>query len=79
MRAILILIGLAALVVVGLMSFNLLDVNFKSGSLPSVKVEGGSAPKVSADVAKITVGSEKKTITVPTVKMERPEGNSTAE
>jgi hypothetical protein len=79
MRALLILIGLAALVVVGLMSFGLLKVNATSGSLPSLKVEGGSAPKVNADIAKITVGTEKKTVTVPTLKMDRPEGNSTVQ
>ncbi|KQS03038.1 hypothetical protein ASG11_01140 [Sphingomonas sp. Leaf357] len=79
MRAILILIGLAALVVVGLMSFGLLKLNATPGSLPSLKVEGGSAPKVDADMAKIVVGTENKTITVPTVKMDRPEGNSTAQ
>ena len=79
MRAILILIGLAALVVVGLMSFGLLKLNATPGSLPSLKVEGGSAPKVDADMAKIVVGTENKTITVPTVKMNRPEGNSTAQ
>ena len=79
MRAILILIGLAALVVVGLMSLGLLKLNATPGSLPSVHVEGGSAPKVDADMAKIVVGTENKTIAVPTVKMDRPAGNSTAQ
>jgi len=79
MRAILILIGLAALVVVGLMSFGLLKLNASPGTLPSLHVEGGSAPKVDADMGKIVVGTENKTIAVPTVKVDRPAENSTAQ
>ena len=79
MRAILILIGLVALVVVGLMSVGLLKLNASPGSLPSVHVDGGSAPKVNADVAKIVVGTENKTVAVPTLKVDRPEGNSAAQ
>ncbi|QNA85653.1 hypothetical protein G4G27_17935 [Sphingomonas sp. So64.6b] len=90
MRALLVLIGLAALVVVGLMSFGLLTFNGTAGSLPTVKLEGGSAPKVKADMATISVGTEnktievptvgttQKTITVPTVKMNTPSSNSAA-
>jgi hypothetical protein len=90
MRALLVLIGLAALVVVGLMSFGLLTFKGTAGSLPTVKLEGGSAPKVKADMATISVGTEnktidvptvgttQKTITVPTVKMNTPANNSAA-
>ncbi|MEN2786832.1 hypothetical protein ACFOKI_09120 [Sphingomonas qilianensis] len=91
MRALLILIGLVALVVVGLMSVGLLKLNTTPGSLPNVSVQGGEAPKVKADMATLSVGAEnktvdvptvgttQKTISVPTVQLNRPEGNSTAQ
>ncbi|MES2059272.1 MAG: hypothetical protein V4564_25245 [Pseudomonadota bacterium] len=90
MRALLILIGLAALVVVGLMSLGLLKLEGTPGSLPRVKLEGGAAPQVKADMATISVGTEnktidvptvgttQKTITVPTVKMDTPASNAAA-
>ena len=90
MRALLILVGLAALIVVGLMSVGLLKLNTTSGSLPSIAVQGGTAPSVKADMATLSVGTENKTIEVPTVgttektvqvpsiRLNRPEGNSTA-
>ena len=43
MRALLILVGLAALVVVALLSLGLLKLNTTAGSLPSVSVQGGAA------------------------------------
>lgn len=92
MRFLLILLGLAALVVVALMSFGMLTFNTKAGSLPSFHVDGGSAPQVKANVAKLSVGTENKTIevptvttttktiTVPTMHMQKPaDGNSTAQ
>ena len=91
MRALLILVGLVALVIVGLLSVGLLKLNTTPGSLPSVAVQGGNAPTVKADMATLSVGTEnkivdvptvgttQKTITVPTVQLNRPEGNSTAQ
>jgi len=84
MRALLALIGLAALVVVVMMSLGLMTLHTKSGSLPTVSFNGGKAPEVKADVATVTMGMEnktidvptvtttQKTISVPTVKMEKP-------
>ena len=91
MRALLILVGLAALVVVALLSLGLLKLNTTPGSLPSVSVQGGAAPTVKADMATLSIGTENKTVDVPTVgttqktiavpsiKLDRPEGNSTAQ
>jgi hypothetical protein len=54
------------------------------GSLPSLHLDGGKAPAVKANVATISVGTENrsidvptvtttsKTITVPTVTMDKP-------
>ncbi|CAN5474490.1 hypothetical protein BH09PSE4_BH09PSE4_06770 [soil metagenome] len=67
MRAILVLIGLAALVVVGLISLGLMTVQTTPGSLPSVSFNKGTAPSVKADVATLSVGMENKTVDVPTV------------
>ncbi|WP_037493235.1 hypothetical protein [Sphingomonas sp. PAMC 26605] len=67
MRFLLALVGLAALVVVALVSLGLLKVDTRAGSLPSVSVNGGKAPEVSANMATVEFGSEDKAIEVPTV------------
>jgi len=84
MRALLVLIGLAALVVAGLMATGMMTLQTTPGSMPSPKFEGGKAPAVKANVATISVGTENrsievptvtttnKTITVPTVTMDKP-------
>ena len=67
MRFLLALIGLAALAVVVLMSLGLLTLQTKPGSLPSVSLTGGTAPQVNANLATVSLGTENKTIEVPTV------------
>lgn len=67
MRALLVLIGLAALIVAGLLALGLLTLQTKPGSLPSVSFNAGTAPQVKANVATMQVGTENKTIEVPTV------------
>lgn len=67
MRFLLALVGLAALVVVALVSLGLLKIDTKAGSLPSVSVNGGSAPTVTANMATVELGTTKKTVEVPTV------------
>ena len=69
MRAILVLIGLAAVVLVILMSLGMIQINMRSGSLPSIAVSGGQAPVVKADVGKIDIGTTNTTVAVPTVQM----------
>lgn len=70
MRAILAILGLAAVAAVILMSLGMLSFNMQSGSLPTVKLEGGAAPNVEADVGAVGVGTTNKTIQVPTITME---------
>ena len=72
MRFLLALIAIAALVLIVLLSTGFLTLNGTAGSLPTVKVEGGSAPAVKADVAKVTFGTENKTVAVPTVSVSKP-------
>ena len=67
MRALLVLIGLAVVVLIVLMSLGMVSIG--GGSLPKVHVEGGTAPKV--DVGTIDVGTVNKTIAVPVVDVER--------
>ena len=67
MRFLLALVGLAALVVVALVSLGMLKLDTKAGSLPSVSVNGGKAPSVDAKMATVEFGTENKTIEVPTV------------
>ena len=67
MRFLLALVGLAALVVVALVSLGMLKIDTKAGSLPTLSVNGGKAPEVSANMVTVELGTENKTIEVPTV------------
>ena len=72
MRFLLALIGLAAVILIVLLATGMLRLNGSPGTLPTVKVEGGSAPSVTANMATVTVGSENKTVEVPTVTINKP-------
>ena len=67
MRFLLALVGLAALVVVALVSLGMLKIDTKAGSLPSISVNGGKAPEVTANMATVEFGTTNKTVEVPTV------------
>lgn len=67
MRFLLALVGIAALVVVALVSLGLLKLDTKGGALPSVRVDGGKAPSVDAEMGKVEFGTKNKAIEVPTV------------
>ncbi|MFA6116235.1 MAG: hypothetical protein WC729_19720 [Sphingomonas sp.] len=67
MRALLALVGIAAVVVAILVSLGLLTLKTTPGSLPSISVNGGAAPSVDANLATVSVGTTNKTIEVPTV------------
>ncbi len=72
MRFLLALIGLAAIVLIVLLSTGMLRLSGTAGTWPTVKIEGGSAPSVSANMATVTVGTENKTIEVPKVSINKP-------
>ncbi|BCA59367.1 hypothetical protein [Sphingomonas sp. HMP6] len=74
MRFLLALVGLAALVVVALVSLGMLKIDSKAGSLPTVSVNGGKAPEVTANMATVEFGTTTKTVEVPTVKVIKPAG-----
>ncbi|GAA0657540.1 putative membrane protein (Fun14 family) [Sphingomonas insulae] len=68
MRTLLALIGVIALVVVALMYFGLINVDQTRSAVVQ-------APQFKADVARVSVGTEQKTVSVPTVNVEKP-GNA---
>lgn len=67
MRFLLALIGLAAVVVAVMLSLGLMTLKTTPGSMPSISLNGGTAPSVNANLATVTMGTENKTIDVPTV------------
>ncbi|WP_374944043.1 hypothetical protein [Sphingomonas sp.] len=70
MRTLLVLIGFAALVLVALLFFGIINID---QTRPGVV----QAPAFKADVAKVRMGTEQKTVTVPTVDIDKP-GNTAA-
>jgi uncharacterized membrane protein (Fun14 family) len=65
MRTLLALLGVIALVVVGLMYFGLINIDqTRAGSIQT--------PQFQADVARVSVGTENKTVAVPSINVERP-------
>jgi uncharacterized membrane protein (Fun14 family) len=68
MRTLLALIGVIALVAVALMYFGLINIDQTRPGMVQ-------APQFKADVARVSVGTENKTVAVPTVNVEKP-GNA---
>ncbi|HVJ00425.1 MAG TPA: hypothetical protein VM657_15310 [Sphingomonas sp.] len=74
MRALLVLLGLVVIAVVLLMAFGMLDIDqTRRGELPSVRIEGGQTPQFQADVGHVDVGTENRTIAVPTINVQKPD------
>src|SRR3546814_12798894 len=68
MRALLVLLGLAVVAVALLMAFGMIDIDqTKSAQLPQVTIEGGQAPRFQADVGRVDVGTENRTVAVPPI------------
>lgn len=65
MRALLGLLAIAVLVVAGLLYFGIISIE---QTRPGVV----QAPRFDADVARVSVGTENKTVAVPTINVERP-------
>ena len=65
MRTLLSLVAIAVHVVVGLMYFGIINIDQTRQGVVQ-------APKFQADVAKVTLGTENKTVAVPTINVERP-------
>lgn len=65
MRTLLALVGIAVLFVVGLMYFGIINIDQTQSAVVQ-------APKFQADVAKVTLGTENKTVALPTISVEKP-------
>ncbi len=71
MRALLVLVGIAALVILAGMATGFINIDqTQTAQLP--RIEGGQAPEFKADVGKIDLGIEKKVIEVPKVEVQKP-------
>ena len=69
-RGLLVFIGLAVVVLVVLMAFGVVSLEqTRTASLPTVRVEGGQAPKFKADVGEVQLGTSQKRVEVPEVNM----------
>lgn len=66
MRAILTLLALAVLVLAALLYFGVVRLTAEPGSV--------QAPSVHADVGRVSMGKEERTVTVPTINVEKPAG-----
>jgi len=65
MRTLLSLLAIVVLVVVGLMYFGIINIDqTRPGAIQT--------PKFEADVAKVRLGTETKTVAVPTISVEKP-------
>ncbi len=71
MRTLLVLLGIVALVVLAAMMLGFVRFDqTQTAQLP--RLEGGQAPKFQADVAKVSVGTENKTVEVPAISVDKP-------
>jgi hypothetical protein len=71
MRAILVLLGVAALVLLAAMALGL--VRFDQTQVAQLpRLEGGQAPKFEVDTAKVKVGTQQQTVEVPDISVQKP-------
>jgi len=71
MRALLVLVGIAALVILAAMALGFVKFDqTQTAALP--RLEGGQAPKFEANVGRVDVGTENKTVEVPTIDVQKP-------
>ena len=71
MRTLLVLVGVAALVLLAAMMLGFVRFDqTQTAQLP--RLEGGQAPKFNADGHLGDVGTEKKTVEVPAVEVQKP-------
>ena len=70
MRTLLVLVGIAALLLLAAMALGF--VRFDQTQVAQLpRLEGGQAPKFNADVGRVNVGVENKTVTVPDISLEK--------
>ncbi len=70
------IIGLVVIVGVAWFAYNMVSVRqTQEAQLPNVTVTGGQLPKADVDVGSVSVGSETRTVEVPTLNVTPPAQN----
>jgi predicted S18 family serine protease len=73
MRAILVLLVIVVVIAIAAVAMGYIDVSqTRTASLPTVKVEGGSAPAFDVRTANVEVGQKNEVVQVPTVNVQKP-------
>jgi len=67
MRALVTILAIIVVIAIIAIATGFVNLHGNSGSLPTLKVEGGQAPTVQADVGSIDVGTKNATVAVPKV------------
>jgi predicted S18 family serine protease len=74
MRAILVLLVIVVLVAIGAIALGYVNVSqTKTASLPTISVQGGSAPAFNVQTANVSVGVENHVVQTPTVNVQKPQ------
>ncbi|MFD2237234.1 hypothetical protein [Aureimonas populi] len=70
------IIGLVIVVAVAWIAFMMVDVDVtQEGQLPEVSVSGGQMPEADVNVGTVDVGSEQRTVEVPSIEVNPPADN----
>ena len=67
MRAVVTILAIIVVIAIIAVATGFVNVRGKPGALPTVKVEGGKAPSVDANVGSVDVGTTNATVDVPKV------------
>ena len=85
MRAIIFILILAVVIVIIAVATGFLDLNMRGGKAPQltttsngIKASGGQPPAFDVETGSVKVGSAQKTVTVPTLTVQKPEQNQAA-
>jgi hypothetical protein len=85
MRSIIFILILAVVVVIIAVATGFLDLNLRGGKAPQlsttsngIKASGGQPPAFDVETGSVKVGSAQKTVTVPTLTVQKPDQNQAA-
>ena len=85
MRSIIFILILAVVVIIIAVATGFLDLNLRGGKAPQlsttsngIKASGGQPPAFDVETGSVKVGSAQKTVTVPTLTVQKPDQNQAA-
>ena len=67
MRAVVTILAIVVVIAIIAVATGFVNLHGRAGELPTVKVEGGQAPAVKADVGSVDVGTKNTSVDVPKV------------